>query len=94
MKIKDILNVNLEDNHLRVHTQLHIKNIHDSQKDFISSYCGKSFTQAVNLMKTIDEDQRYLKQQLMAMHWRHSEYVGPSSSSNGYTFRIIQGFSW
>ena len=71
-----------------------VKSIHKNQKDFICSYCGKSFTQAVNLMKTIDEDQRYLKQQLMAMHWRHSEYVGLSSPSNGYKFRIIQGFSW
>ena len=38
-----------------------VKSIHKNQKDFICSYCGKSFTQAVNLMKTIDEDQRYLK---------------------------------
>ena len=38
-----------------------VKSIHKNQKDFISSYCGKSFTQAVNLMKTIDEDKRYLK---------------------------------
>ena len=38
-----------------------VKSIHKNQKDFICSSCGKSFTQAVNLMKTIDEDQRYLK---------------------------------
>ena len=38
-----------------------VKSIHKNQKNFICSYCGKSFTQAVNLMKTIDEDKRYLK---------------------------------
>ena len=38
-----------------------VKPIHKDPKNFICSSCGKSFTQAVNLMKTIDEDQRYLK---------------------------------
>ena len=42
-------------------TRRWVKSIHKNQKNFICSYCGKSFTQAVNLMKTIDEDKTYLK---------------------------------
>jgi len=38
-----------------------VKPIHKDQKGFICSSCGKSFTQAGNLMKTIHEDQRYPK---------------------------------
>ena len=38
-----------------------VKPIHKDQKDFICSSCGKSFTQAGNLMKTIHVDQRYFK---------------------------------